>query len=99
MRARHTIIGVYLLSLVSAISPSDAQEKGGLDETGAYDVVVGWFKPGIQGFAQIVGAVAAMSPDRVYIGAVNRRTTLTGAPMLRSQCQRRGDRELVAVGQ
>lgn len=69
---------------VAAAAPAIAQEKGGLDLTGPYDVVVGWFKPGIDGWNQRVVSVNAEDPNRVFIGAVDRNDTREGHPMLTS---------------
>src|SRR5260221_7431645 len=42
-------------------------QKGGIDETGPYDVVVNWFKPLHEGKIQCVSGVAAESPNRIYL--------------------------------
>lgn len=67
---------------IVAAAPASAQEKGGLDLTGPYDVVVDWFKPGIDGWNQRVVSVNAEDPNRVFIGAVDRNDTREGHPML-----------------
>ena len=74
--------GVSLAALLVAAIPALAQEKGGLDLTGPYDVVVGWFKPGIEGWDQRVVSVNAEDPNRVFIGAVDRNDTREGHPLL-----------------
>src|SRR5690606_33582474 len=75
--------GVSFAALcVAAAAPAVAQEKGGLDLTGPYDVVVGWFKPGIEGWNQRVVAVNAEDPNRVFIGAVDRNDIREGHPLL-----------------
>ena len=78
------ILGFAGFSIVATLTgaPALAQEKGGLDLTGPYDVVVGWFKPGIEGWNQRVVAVNAEDPNRVFIGAVDRNDTREGHPML-----------------
>jgi len=43
------------------------QQKGGLDETGPYEPVENWFKPGFERWAQPVLGVAADTPDRILI--------------------------------
>lgn len=63
-------------------SPILAQEKGGLDLTGPYEVIVGWFKPGISGWDQRVVSVNAEDPNRVFVGAVDRNDTREGHPLL-----------------
>ena len=50
--------------------------------TGSYDVVVGWFKPGINGWTQRVTSVAVENPNRVFIGAVDLNDIREGFPML-----------------
>lgn len=76
------ITSISLAAALAAGTPALAQEKGGLDLTGPYDVVVGWFKPGIEGWNQRVVAVNAEDPNRVFIGAVDRNDTREGHPML-----------------
>jgi len=56
---------VALSVTVAAEQPH--QQKGGIDETGPYDVVVNWFKPLHEGKIQCVSGVAAESPDRIYL--------------------------------
>jgi DNA-binding beta-propeller fold protein YncE len=79
---KNIFAGVSLAALLVAAVPALAQEKGGLDLTGPYDVVVGWFKPGIEGWDQRVVSVNAEDPNRVFIGAVDRNDTREGHPLL-----------------
>src|ERR1700754_935012 len=54
-----------------ATAPAMAQismEKGGQDETGPYQVQVGWFKPGVDRWDQPVIAVAVDNDNRIIIG-------------------------------
>src|SRR5262245_1379505 len=44
-----------------------ALQKGGIDETGPYDVVVNWFKRLHEGKIQCVSGVAAESPNLIYL--------------------------------
>ena len=62
-------LGLVALALAM---PAYAQEvtKGGMDETGPYEVVRGWFKPGIDRWDQRVVSVVADTPDRIIIGEV-----------------------------
>ena len=63
---------VAVLLLVPAIAFS--QEKGGEDETGAYEVVANWPQPWSPA-GYIWGsqpAVFAQSPDRIFIGVARR---------------------------
>lgn len=50
--------------------------------TGAYDVAVGWFKPGLDRWDQRIVAVVADTPDRIIIGSNDRTLTLAGYPLL-----------------
>lgn len=81
MTFRQQLYGLTLAGLAAAV-PAQAQDKGGLDETGSYDVVVGWFKPGIQGFDQRAVSVNAEDPNRVFAGFVDRNDTRAGHPLL-----------------
>jgi hypothetical protein len=61
--------GLWALIALSVVSISTllGQEKGGGDETGAYDVVPGWLKPpNPEGWVPgPITAIFAESPDRV----------------------------------
>lgn len=59
-----------------------AQEKGGLDQTGPYVPVVGWFKPGIDGWDRPMASVAIDRPDRIIMTTAPMRFTRPNAPML-----------------
>jgi len=82
MKFRWALTGVVLSAAVAAAAPTLAQEKGGFDETGPYDVVAGWFKPGIDRFDQRSVSVNAVDPNRVFVGFVDRNDTRAGFPML-----------------
>ena len=69
--------GLFAAALLMTAAPAiaaDAQ-KGGEDETGAYDVVPGWFKPGIDRWDQPVIAVAVDRDDRIFIGNSDQKNT------------------------
>ena len=68
MRAgrRESIVLAIGLSVGMLIALA-AQEKGGTDETGPYDVVENWFKPLHEGRSQCVLGVFAESADRIYV--------------------------------
>ncbi|MCC6913833.1 MAG: 6-bladed beta-propeller [Rhodospirillaceae bacterium] len=59
-----------------------AQEKGGLDQTGPYDPVVGWFKPGIDKWDQPVASLTVDNPNRIFITNSDQTRTRPNAPML-----------------
>ena len=44
-----------------------AAQKGGLDQTGPYDMVDGWFKTGIDRWDQPPTAVTVENPDRIFV--------------------------------
>ncbi len=48
-------------------APPAPVQKGGLDQTGPYDVVEGWFKTGIDRWDQPPTAVAIDNPDRIFV--------------------------------
>jgi peptidylamidoglycolate lyase len=84
-------IGLYGLSLtfliagiMAAGTPALAQGagKGGLDQTGPYSVVAGWFKPGVDRWDQPVAAVAVDNPNRIFIANSDQVRTQPNAPML-----------------
>lgn len=81
MNIHSRLYGLSLAVLIAA-SPALAQDKGGLDETGPYNVVAGWFKPGIDRWDQPVIAVAIDSPNRIIIGAADQSATQPNSPML-----------------
>lgn len=80
MTLKHALFGLSFAA--AAAAPAIAQEKGSLDETGPYEVVAGWFKPGIQGFDQRAVSVNADDPNRVFVGFVDRNDTRAGFPLL-----------------
>jgi len=64
---RGSIVLVITLSAGILTIALAAQEKGGTDETGPYDVVENWFRPLHDGRSQCVLGVAAESADRIYV--------------------------------
>jgi sugar lactone lactonase YvrE len=58
-------LATLIMALAAAAQP--AQQKGGLDETGPYDIVENWLKPVHEGWILYVVGVYAQSPDRVFI--------------------------------
>jgi hypothetical protein len=77
-----TMLAAALAVAVAVGGPLAAGQKGGMDETGAYDVVAGWFKPGLDRWDQRIVAVAADTPERIIIGSNDRTLTLAGYPLL-----------------
>ena len=64
---RRSIALAIALSIGMLAGILTAQEKGGSDETGPYDVVENWFKPVHEGRSQCVLGVFAESADRIYL--------------------------------
>jgi len=59
---------VLVITAAGVWMPLQAQqEKGGMDETGPYDVVENWFQPLHEGRSQCVLGVFAESADRIYL--------------------------------
>jgi DNA-binding beta-propeller fold protein YncE len=61
-----------LFAAAIAMLPTGAgalQQKGGQDETGAYDVVEQWFKPVREGWTHHVLAVYAETANRIFVAA------------------------------
>jgi len=75
-------VGGLSLAAVMLAAPAVAQQKGSLDETGAYDAVVNWFKPPVAAFDQRAVSVNAVDPNRVFVGFVDRNDTRAGFPLL-----------------
>jgi len=59
-----------------------AQEKGGLDQTGPYEPVAGWFKPGIDRWDQPITSLTVDTPNRIILTVSDQRRTQPNAPML-----------------
>ena len=58
-----------------AEAPPTPIQKGGLDQTGPYDVAEGWFKPGIDRWDQPPTAVTIDNPDRIFIAVSDQLRT------------------------
>lgn len=71
-----------LAVLCAAGGQALAQEKGGLDETGPYKVVEGWFKPGVARWNQPVVTVTVDNPNRIIIGSADEHATHPGTMIL-----------------
>ncbi len=52
-----------------------SMDKGGMDQTGPYDVVDGWFKPGIDGWDYPPTAVLVDNPDRIFVAFAGQHMT------------------------
>ncbi|MGZ5907039.1 MAG: 6-bladed beta-propeller [Reyranella sp.] len=63
-------------------APPVASAPNAKIDTGAYEPVVGWFKPGIDRFDQRVVSVVADNPNRIIIGMNDRTLTAAGFPLL-----------------
>lgn len=79
---RHLLAGLGLIAMCALAAPLGAQEKGGLDQTGPYEPVVGWFKPGIDKWDRPVASVKVDRPDRIFITMAPVRFTRPNGPVL-----------------
>ena len=70
-------VPILVLS-ATAVARQHHEQKGGIDETGPYDVVEDWFKPLHEGRSQCVLGVFAETADRVYV--VTEVEVATSAP-------------------
>ncbi len=78
---RWFLLGLAAVS-VCAANAALAQEKGGLDQTGPYEPVVGWFKPGIDHWDRPIAGVTVDKPDRIFVTTAPARLTRPTAPVL-----------------
>ncbi len=78
---RWFVLGLAAVSLC-AVNAAMAEEKGGLDQTGPYEPVVGWFKPGIDRWDRPTASVKVDKPDRIFVTTAPVRFTRPNAPML-----------------
>ncbi len=79
---RRFLAGLAVAAFCATAAPVTAQEKGGLDQTGAYEPVVGWFKPGIDRWDRPMASVTVDRPDRIFMTTAPVRFTRPNAPML-----------------
>jgi sugar lactone lactonase YvrE len=79
---RTYLAGLTFAAFCMTAVPAMAQEKGGLDQTGPYEPVVGWFKPGIDRWDQPVASVTIDNPNRIFITNSDQTRTRPNAPML-----------------
>jgi sugar lactone lactonase YvrE len=78
----HSRLLALSLAVLATATPALAQQKGGLDDTGPYNAVAGWFKPPFDGWDQPVIAVAVDNPNRIFIGQADQRNTQANAPII-----------------
>ena len=77
----HCVAAFLALTLPSLAQPA-AREKGGLDSTGPYRVVEGWFKPGVEQWNQPVTGVAVDNPNRIFVVSSGQQITQAGSLIL-----------------
>src|SRR5258708_1387374 len=75
------VVAFLALALPSLAQPA-APEKGGLDVTGPYRVVEGWFKPGVAQWNQPVTGVAVDNPNRIFVVSSGQQITQPGSLIL-----------------
>jgi DNA-binding beta-propeller fold protein YncE len=69
MSDRAAVVAMAVLCATASLGGQLGSPKGGIDETGPYQVVEGWFKPLHEGTRQCVLGVFAETPDRIYVVA------------------------------
>lgn len=79
---RTTLAGWAIAALCATTASVIAQEKGGLDQTGPYTPVVGWFKPGIERWDQPPTSITVDTDDRFIVTVSDQKRTQPNAPML-----------------
>ena len=78
---RFTFAALALCVLTSA----HAAERGGMDETGPYQVVENWFKPGVERWNQVVTSVAVDTPNRIIVGSGDEHMAQPGSLILNAE--------------
>jgi peptidylamidoglycolate lyase len=78
---RRTCLRVLVTTVLFA-SPTFAQEKGGVDIFGPYDVVANWLKPVEEGWLIHPVTVFADTPDRIFIGLTGVTPKASAPPTL-----------------
>jgi DNA-binding beta-propeller fold protein YncE len=71
-----------IAACLGAAMPSLAAERGGMDETGPYQVVENWFKPGFPRWHQLVTSIAIDTPDRILISSADEHAARPGSLLL-----------------
>ena len=71
-----------IATCIAASAPTIAAERGGLDETGPYNVVENWFKPGFPRWNQLITAVAIDNPNRILVASADEHFARPGSPVL-----------------
>ncbi|MCC6915270.1 MAG: 6-bladed beta-propeller [Rhodospirillaceae bacterium] len=62
--------------------PAAAAEKGGLDQTGPYEAVAGWFKPGVDRWAQPPTSILIDTPNRIIVTTADQKRAAPISPIL-----------------
>lgn len=68
-----------VLASIAPIAATLAQEKGGLDETGPYELVENWFKPVHEGYRLFIDDVLADTPNRILVVSFGETPIAPGA--------------------
>ncbi len=69
-------------ALLAIATHVDAAEKGGLDQTGPYEAVTGWFKPGVDRWAQPPTSILIDTPNRIIVTTADQRRAAPVSPIL-----------------
>lgn len=76
------LAGLAVAAALCMTDAATAQEKGGLDQTGPYEPVLEWFKPGIDRWDRPMGGIAVDGPDRIFVTTAPMRFVRPNSLML-----------------
>lgn len=82
LRLAGFVVGVAAALCAMISTPAVAKERGGMDETGPYQVVENWFKPGVDHWSQVVTSVAVDTPDRIFVASADEHFARPGSLVL-----------------
>ena len=67
------------------LTSAQAADQGGMDETGPYQVVENWFKPGVDRWNQVITSVAVDTPNRIIVGSGDEHMAQPGSLILNAE--------------
>jgi peptidylamidoglycolate lyase len=71
-----------LCAVTSTATFAQAAERGGMDETGPYQVVENWFKPGVDRWNQVITSVAVDTSNRIIVASGDEHLAQPGSLIL-----------------
>jgi peptidylamidoglycolate lyase len=77
-----TRVVLALFALTSTPTLAQATDRGGMDETGPYQVVENWFKPGVDRWNQVITSVAVDTSNRVIVASGDEHMARPGSLIL-----------------